>query len=77
MSQRDKPIVYPYIPNSVPATKAAMLKAVNAKSVEAFYADIPESIRLKGKLNLPGAVPIRGRACPAYRRAVSEECQRA
>ncbi len=48
-----KQIVYPYIPNSVPAVKDAMLKAVNAKSVEDFYADIPESIRFKGKLNLP------------------------
>jgi glycine dehydrogenase subunit 1 len=51
MSQ--KKIVYPYIPNSVPATKEAMLKSVNAKSVEEFYADIPDSIRLKRKMKLP------------------------
>lgn len=51
MSQ--KTIVYPYIPNSVPATKEAMLKAVNATGVEEFYADIPDSIRLKRKLKLP------------------------
>ncbi len=49
----DKNIIYPYIPNSVPATKEAMLRAVGAESVEAFYADIPESIRYKGRLNLP------------------------
>lgn len=48
-----KPIVYPYIPNSVQATKEAMLREVNAKSVEELYADIPESIRFKGRLNLP------------------------
>ena len=48
-----KPIVYPYIPNSIPAVKAEMLAAVNAKSVDEFYADIPESIRFQGKLNLP------------------------
>ena len=48
-----KKIVYPYIPNSVPAAKEAMLKAVNAQSVEDFYADIPDAIRFKGKLNLP------------------------
>lgn len=48
-----KPIVYPYIPNSIPAVKAEMLEAVNAKSVDEFYADIPESIRFKGSLNLP------------------------
>jgi len=48
-----KPSMYPYIPNSVPATKEAMLKAVNAKSVEEFYADIPDAIRLKRRMNLP------------------------
>jgi glycine dehydrogenase subunit 1 len=50
---RKKKTVYPYIPNSIPATKEAMLRAVDAQSVEAFYADITESIRFKGKLNLP------------------------
>jgi glycine dehydrogenase subunit 1 len=53
MNMTKKEIVYPYIPNSVPATKEAMLKAVNAKSVEEFYADIPDSIRLKRRLDLP------------------------
>jgi len=48
-----KPIVYPYIPNSIPAKKEEMLREVGAKSVEELYADIPESIRFKGKLNLP------------------------
>jgi len=52
MSQ-NKAIVYPYIPNSVPATRADMLRQVDAQSVDEFYADIPESIRFKGKLNLP------------------------
>ncbi len=46
-------IVYPYIPNSVPSVKAGMLRAVDAASVEDFYADIPASIRLQRKLNLP------------------------
>jgi glycine dehydrogenase subunit 1 len=53
MSNPDKPIVYPYIPNSVPAAKEAMLKAVKAQSMDDLYADIPEAIRFKGKLNLP------------------------
>lgn len=46
-------IVYPYIPNSVPEVKAEMLKAVGAQSIEEFYAEIPENLRLKGRLNLP------------------------
>ncbi|MCX6079730.1 MAG: aminomethyl-transferring glycine dehydrogenase subunit GcvPA [Chloroflexi bacterium] len=49
----DKPVVYPYIPNSIPSVKELMLKAVNAQSVDEFFVDIPESIRFKGKLNLP------------------------
>ncbi len=53
MSQHSKPIVYPYIPNSVPAAKAEMLKAIKAQSIDDFYADIPESLRIKGKLHLP------------------------
>ena len=44
---------YPYIPNSEPAVKKQMLESVGAESVEAFYADIPEKLRVKGKLDLP------------------------
>lgn len=49
----NKPFVHPYIPNSVPAIKQEMLEAVGAESIEEFYADIPESLRVKGRLNLP------------------------
>jgi glycine dehydrogenase subunit 1 len=45
--------VHPYIPNAVPAVRAAMLEAVGAASVEEFYADIPASIRLGRPLDLP------------------------
>jgi len=45
--------VYPYIPNSGPAVKAEMLKAIGAKSIDEFFADIPANLRFKGKLNLP------------------------
>ena len=47
------PIVHPYIPNSEPAVKAAMLAAIGAQSVEDFYADIPDALRLKRPLDLP------------------------
>jgi glycine cleavage system P protein (glycine dehydrogenase) subunit 1 len=49
----ERPIVHPYIPNSIPAVKAEMLKAIGASSVEELYADIPESLRLHRRLNLP------------------------
>ena len=46
-------IVYPYIPNSVPAIQEQMLKEVKAASTEDFYEDIPADLRLKGQMNLP------------------------
>jgi len=49
----DQATVYPYIPNSVPAVKKKMLKAVGAKSEEDFYEDVPEALRLKRPLSLP------------------------
>jgi glycine cleavage system P protein (glycine dehydrogenase) subunit 1 len=48
-----KPVVYPYIPNSVPAIKAEMLKAIHAKDIDELYADIPNELKLKRRLNLP------------------------
>jgi glycine dehydrogenase subunit 1 len=46
-------IVYPYIPNSVPAVRVELLKATGAASVEDFYTEIPDSLRLKRPLDLP------------------------
>jgi glycine dehydrogenase subunit 1 len=46
-------IIHPYIPNSVPAVIAEMLKATGASSIEDFYAQIPERLRLKRPLDLP------------------------
>lgn len=45
--------VHPYIPNTAPESRAAMLAAVGAASVDEFYADIPESLRLGRPLDLP------------------------
>jgi glycine dehydrogenase subunit 1 len=47
------PLVYPYIPNSVPRVKEQMLGKVGAASTEDFYDDIPETLRLREDLNLP------------------------
>jgi len=51
MTQR--PVVYPYIPNSAPAAKTAMLAAVGAASINELYAEIPDRLRLKRALDLP------------------------
>ncbi len=51
--KKEHMIVYPYIPNSAPAVRDEMLKATGAASVEDFYAEIPENLRLKRPLDLP------------------------
>jgi len=51
--KREKPTVYPYIPNSAPSTKKKMLEQVGAADPDEFYADIPQSLRFGAKLDLP------------------------
>jgi len=63
-----KPVVYPTIPNSIPKVKAAMLQEVGAASTEEFYADVPEALRLRRPMDLPG--PLLSEA--ALRRHVQE-----
>lgn len=52
-----KPVVYPYIPNSVPEIKEQMLKEIGIKSVEEIYAEIPDRLRFKRRLNISGPLP--------------------
>ena len=47
------PFVHPYIPNTAPESRAAMLAAVGAASVDEFYADMPAELRLERPLDLP------------------------
>lgn len=49
----EKQIVHPYIPNAEPRVKAEMLKALNMKSSEDIYKEIPDRLRFKGEMNLP------------------------
>jgi glycine dehydrogenase subunit 1 len=50
-------IASPYIPNSVPEVKEQMLKEIGVGSVEEIYAEIPEHLRFKRRLNTPGPIP--------------------
>lgn len=56
MSKKEK-MTHPYIPNSVPEVKAKMLDEIGVKDIEELYEDIPESLKFKGKMNLPEALP--------------------
>jgi len=48
-----KPFIHPYIPNSAPASKQAMLAELGLTSVEEIYAEIPARLRFRGRLNIP------------------------
>lgn len=49
----ERPFIHPYIPNAVPATKAAMLREIGLDSVEEIYAEIPERLRFRSRLDIP------------------------
>ncbi|OGO08953.1 MAG: glycine dehydrogenase [Chloroflexi bacterium RBG_13_66_10] len=63
-----KHVVYPTIPNSIPRVKAEMLRQIGAASTDEFYADIPDALRLRGRMDLPA--PLLSEA--ALRRRVRE-----
>jgi len=50
---KQKPFVHPYIPNSEPVIREAMLKELGIPGPEEIYAEIPDALRLKRPLDLP------------------------
>lgn len=48
---------HPYLPTGVEAIEAEMLKELGLRDVEELFKDLPESIRFKGKLKVPGPYP--------------------
>jgi len=50
--------VHPYIPNSVPEVKAAMLQEIGVADIEELYADIPEHLRFRGDMDLPAPLDV-------------------
>ena len=53
MTQPSEPTVHPYIPNSAPGERQAMLKAIGASDIEELYREIPDRLRLHRPLDLP------------------------
>ncbi|UCF98421.1 MAG: aminomethyl-transferring glycine dehydrogenase subunit GcvPA, partial [Spirochaetaceae bacterium] len=54
---KKKAFIHPYIPNSVPEIRDAMLREVGLKSVYDVYNEIPERLRFKERLDIPEAIP--------------------
>lgn len=52
----DEFFVHPYIPNSVPETKRRMLEEIGKESALDIYEPIPEHLRFKGVLDVPGPI---------------------
>ena len=48
--------VHPYIPNAVPQTKEAMLREIGKADALDIYEPIPDHLRLKGLLDIPGPI---------------------
>ncbi len=48
---------HPYIPNSVPEVREAMLRYIGVDDVESLYASIPAALRLQQPLNIPEGIP--------------------
>jgi glycine dehydrogenase subunit 1 len=44
---------HPYIPNSAPEVQAEMMENIGIQHIDELYADIPESLRFKGKMDIP------------------------
>lgn len=55
--RREHPPAHPWMPNSVPQAKDAMLAAIGANSIEQLFAQIPEDHRFRGTMDLPPALP--------------------
>ena len=49
-------VAHPWMANSTPEAKAAMLNAIGANDIESLFAQIPEEHRFRGKLDLPPAL---------------------
>ena len=45
---------HPYLPNSVPEIKEKMMADIGIESINDLYANIPEKLRFKGELEVPG-----------------------
>ena len=45
---------HPYLPNSVPDIKEQMIEEIGVRSIDDLYVEIPEKLRFKGELDVPG-----------------------
>ena len=53
---KKKPFIHPYIPNSAPAVREAMLRRIGVRDVEALFVEIPERLRFRGTMKLPAPI---------------------
>ena len=58
MISLSEPFIHPYMPNSAPANRQAMLDALGIREIEELYGQsIPEELRWRGRMKLPEPIP--------------------
>ncbi len=62
-----------YLPNS-PADRLAMLEATGHRSIEELFAQVPDELKLRGRLNLPGPFS-EPEILEYFRQAASQSCR--
>jgi glycine dehydrogenase subunit 1 len=45
---------HPYLPNSVPEIKERMMEEIGIRSIDELYSDIPDDLKFRGELGIPG-----------------------
>lgn len=54
---RDQQRVHPYVPNSEAGVREIMLREIGVDSIDDLLVDIPEELRMEGKMHLPEPLP--------------------
>ncbi len=54
---RDQQRVHPYVPNSEAGVREIMLREIGVDSIDDLLVDIPEELRMEGKMHLPEPFP--------------------
>ena len=54
--EKDAGFIHPYVPNAAPESRRKLLNAIGVENLRDLYSSVPEELRVKGLLNLPGSL---------------------
>jgi glycine dehydrogenase subunit 1 len=70
--EKNQTFVHPYIPNSAPVNKEAIMNDLGIRSVDELYEDIPQHLRYKGEMNIPEAIASEQELCKHMNRILQK-----